>query len=43
LILVGLGGVVGLILVAMYMPIFMAAGGSEGDEGASPTQQIEST
>ncbi len=28
LILVGLGGVVGLILIAMYLPIFMSAGGA---------------
>lgn len=29
LILVGLGGVIGTVLIAMYMPIFMSAGGAE--------------
>ena len=28
LILVGLGGVIGTVLIAMYLPIFMAAGGA---------------
>ena len=28
LILVGLGGVIGTVLVAMYLPIFMSAGGA---------------
>ena len=27
-ILVGLGGMVGTVLIAMYLPIFMAAGGA---------------
>lgn len=31
LILVGLGGAVAVIMVAMYLPIFMAGGGSEGE------------
>lgn len=29
LILVGLGGMIGFVLIAMYLPIFMAAGGAE--------------
>lgn len=29
LILVGLGGVIGTVLIAMYLPIFMSAGGAE--------------
>lgn len=30
MILVGLGGVIGTVLIAMYLPIFMAAGGAGG-------------
>jgi type IV pilus assembly protein PilC len=30
-ILVGLGGVIGTVLIAMYLPIFMSAGGAGGD------------
>lgn len=29
LILVGLGGIIGFVLIAMYLPIFMAAGGAD--------------
>lgn len=29
LILVGLGGIIGFVLIAMYLPIFMAAGGND--------------
>jgi type IV pilus assembly protein PilC len=28
MILVGLGGVIGTVLIAMYLPIFMSAGGA---------------
>ena len=28
LILVGLGGIIGTVLIAMYLPIFMSAGGA---------------
>lgn len=33
LILVVLGGMIAVVLIAMYLPIFMAAGGAEGEEG----------
>lgn len=36
LILVGLGGAIAVIMVAMYLPIFMAGGGAEGEEGGPP-------
>lgn len=39
LIIVVLGGIVAVILVAMYLPIFMAAGGPDEDGGAkAPTE-----
>ena len=38
LILVVLGGMIAVVLIAMYLPIFMAAGGAEGDEGARPVE-----
>lgn len=36
MILVVLGGMVAMVLVAMYLPIFMSAGGAEDDTGANP-------
>ena len=38
IIIVVLGGMIALVLVAMYLPIFMSAGGE--DEGAKPADQI---
>jgi type IV pilus assembly protein PilC len=38
LILVVLGGMIAAVLIAMYLPIFMAAGGAESEEGARPVE-----
>ena len=38
LIIVVLGGLVAVILVAMYLPIFMAAGGDDGDSGGNKAE-----
>lgn len=37
LILVGLGGAIAVIMVAMYLPIFMAGGGGDEDGGGKPS------
>lgn len=40
LIIVVLGGMIALVLVAMYLPIFMSAGGSEDDGGGSAADRV---
>jgi len=38
LILVVLGGMIAVVLIAMYLPIFMSAGGADGEDSARPVE-----